>query len=284
MALGGWNPSVNDGGAFRRAPATPTLDTIRADSLTYLDNYMDALFHLSSECTPKMMRGGRLRPLTERLLATELMYFEECLAKYGMGHSVVKKMIDTALTQKFVTTRDSAVILLKRWGSTIKVEWQTANIATVDDGSAMEQLLGLFASMNSTMALENQSQRKEIKSLHTKVDHVGGKVDALSHKVLQLQGMIQDLTRAVSGSSSRKRSVDAAELLETESATLGIYIACAVHYLPLCNTSLHALFSVITQEMGLSSRLWRHRRMDIIVAPAVGTSQVCASCPLKHQD
>ena len=79
MALAGWSHiSINDG-MFRKPVKSPTIQPILdLYNVTYatIDNVMDRTFLLDNHFTPLLLgsegKGGRLRPFTECMYATEV--------------------------------------------------------------------------------------------------------------------------------------------------------------------------------------------------------------------
>lgn len=204
MALCGWTPALNDG-TFRRAPATPTLAAIREETSPFLDSFVDKLFCLDSACTPKLVQGGRLRPLAECMLATELMYYEFSVTKFGEAHPVTNAMLSKAVAMNIAKTRQGASNLFVRWGAAVRAEWESANVAVADDGSAWETLCGLVTTLTANMALQNEGLKREVKSLHSKMDAVTAEMGSVKQELLSMQGLLRDFMHVFHSDSSSPR-------------------------------------------------------------------------------
>jgi hypothetical protein len=208
MALAGWEPSLNDG-MFKRAPVTPSLAGIierNPDCAAKLDELMDNLFCLDVQCNPHHVKGGKLRPMTETMFATELMYFEKCLSKYGLEHPIAKAMICAALETDLHSTKELVISRLKKWGADVFVDWTTANLQPTDGETA--------SALNAlVVAVQGQAKAQAVYEAETFKRHQAAQkeLSLVRKEMSELQGLCRDFLKAVSLTSPSKKRVYASD-------------------------------------------------------------------------
>ena len=157
-----------------------------------------------------MMVNGRLNPLAECMLATELMYYEDCVCVCGNDFIIQKRMRQSVMVAGFKSTDEDAANWIQQIGLTIKVDWKRSNVQVVARSEVNDLLSDMIVNQGQIIeTLKSEAAREKAESKR-RYEESQKQFQLISRGLAGLEGLISDWIRAqdqrVSPASPRKRS------------------------------------------------------------------------------
>ena len=220
MALAGWDPPAH--GSYIAPPVPPSLEPIRlalGDDLAAkkkIEILMDIAFKLTEARHPDLTGGGRLRPFTETMLATEIMHFEECTSRFGKTHIISKSMVMSAVQAGITTDLGQAAKIYEEWGRLIKLDFQTNNMemrhsdqlaAMINIGESVQALTSAVTASGAKLEQERIAAKRRDDELKKTLHTLQAENKALSEDNKKTHGLLADVMRQLGSMMSSLSSL-----------------------------------------------------------------------------
>ena len=223
--LAGW-PAPAISTSLMRAAKPASLAPIRefGISAVALDAFIDSLLRLHSRAVPPSMLGsGLLRPITEALAATLVMYHNETVAAAEASSITLRMKSSLHKAGLAADAGDAAHATLSQWSTAVAARFKIDNLALTSgsaDGTAAVQICAAVTAQGMAAASWQETTTRRLQYVEQLLGTIQAGLSAIQSVVSRAMGVFS--TRALrsspSSSPNKRRAGDGDEAADGERA------------------------------------------------------------------